>query len=185
MAVAIYGGSFNPPHVAHVLAVQYVLSVAEVSRVIIVPVFEHAFSKELIAFADRVRMCEAAFAYDSRVEISEIEKELPRPSYTVNTLKALSERLGGQQLRLVVGADVVGETEHWHRFEEICQLAPPLVLGRAGVAEPAAPPPILPEISSSQIRDWCRSPGEISDSSLRRFVPARVLELIRERGLYS
>lgn len=185
MGVAVYGGSFNPPHVAHVLAVQYVLSVAEVSRVIIVPVFEHAFSKELLPFQERLLLCKAAFAHDSRVEVSEIEKELPRPSYTVNTLQALQERLEGEALRLVVGADVLGETENWHRFDEICQLAPPLVLGRAGVSEPEAPPPILPEISSSEIRDWCRNPGKLSDQQLRHFVPRSVLKLIREHKLYS
>ena len=58
--VAIFGGSFNPPHVAHALAVVYALSVAPIDEVLVVPVFRHPFSKELAPFEDRVRMCELA-----------------------------------------------------------------------------------------------------------------------------
>jgi len=61
-SVAIYGGSFDPPHVSHVLAAVYALKIAGFERVLVVPVFEHAFHKQLTPFEHRTRMCELAFA---------------------------------------------------------------------------------------------------------------------------
>src|SRR5579872_1448859 len=55
--VAVFGGSFNPPHVAHVLACALLLSVQQVDRVLVVPTFRHPFAKSLAAFEERLRMC--------------------------------------------------------------------------------------------------------------------------------
>ncbi|HEU5073454.1 MAG TPA: adenylyltransferase/cytidyltransferase family protein, partial [Polyangiaceae bacterium] len=56
--VAVYGGSFDPPHVAHQAAVRLVANLDEIDRVLVLPVFEHAFDKSLASFEHRVRMCE-------------------------------------------------------------------------------------------------------------------------------
>jgi nicotinate-nucleotide adenylyltransferase len=60
MRVAVYGGSFNPPHVAHQLALTYVLATAQVDEVWMVPTFKHPFDKALAPFSDRAKMCELA-----------------------------------------------------------------------------------------------------------------------------
>jgi nicotinate-nucleotide adenylyltransferase len=70
MTTAVFGGSFDPPHVAHLLVASYVLAVAECERLLVVPVREHAFQKPLTAFEQRVELCRACFADFTRVEVS-------------------------------------------------------------------------------------------------------------------
>jgi nicotinate-nucleotide adenylyltransferase len=185
MDVAFYGGSFDPPHVAHVLAAGYVLSTGAFARLLVVPVPAHALDKQLVAFEDRLRMCELALGWLPGVEVSPVEQSLPLPSRTLNTLKALKSAHPDWSLRLVIGADVLLETQKWHAFEQVAELAPPLVLGRVGVAHPGAPPPVLPDVSSTRVRELLvrrSEPGVAGE--LRRLVPRAVLEYIEARGLY-
>jgi nicotinate-nucleotide adenylyltransferase len=186
MDVAFYGGSFDPPHVAHVLAASYVLATGSFARVLVVPVAAHALDKQLVAFEHRVRMCELALGWLPGVEVSRVEQSLPLPSRTLNTLKALKAAHPDWALRLVIGADVLLETQKWHAFEQVAGLAPPLVLGRVGVAHPGAPPAILPDVSSTRVRELLArraDPGVAEE--LHRLVPRAVLEYIEARGLYG
>lgn len=186
MTLAVYGGSFDPPHVGHVLAVHYVLSVGLAERVLVVPVYQHALEKRLTPFDDRLEMCRRAFSSDSRVEVTDLERSLPRPNYTLFTLEKLRDLYPGEPLRLVIGADVLAEAPHWHRFEEVRKLAPLLVLGRAGVMSEEAPEALLPEVSSTEARTWWRPDGADDARKKReRLIPLGVREVIEERGLYQ
>src|SRR5678816_1236754 len=90
--VAIFGGSFNPPHVAHMLAVVYALSTQQIERVLVVPVFQHPFAKELAPFEDRLAMARLALGWLPRTEVSTIERELGGESRTLRTIEALADR---------------------------------------------------------------------------------------------
>jgi nicotinate-nucleotide adenylyltransferase len=149
---AVFGGSFDPPHVAHTLLAAYALAAHPIERVLVVPTFAHAFGKPLAPFDDRVRMCELAFGDLRRVEVSSIERELPTPSLTLHTLEALAQRHPGAQLRLLIGSDLLAETHAWHNFERIQKLAPVLVVQRQGHLQPNVDQPALPDVSSSEIR---------------------------------
>jgi nicotinate-nucleotide adenylyltransferase len=183
--VAFYGGSFNPPHVAHVLATVYALSVG-FDRVLVVPVFEHAFDKPLTPFNQRVRLCELATAWLPGVEVSRIEESLPVPSLTLRSVRAIAAEHPAWQLRLLVGADAVVDSVKWHRFDEIARVAPPFVLGRVGVVQPGAPPPVLPGISSTRVRALLarRDVDAGALAELELSVPESVLEFIEAHGLY-
>lgn len=186
MKVALYGGSFDPPHAGHVLAAAYLTCVAGFERVLVVPVYGHAFDKHPAPFEYRVEMCRLAFAQLRDVEVSAIESELDAPSYTISTVKALLSRHRDWQLRVVVGADVLPEIERWHESDELQRLAPLYVLGRSGFREESAPRPLLPEISSSQIRAWvAQSQSPQADARLLEVMPASVLAAIRRWRLYS
>jgi len=183
MQVGIFGGSFNPPHVAHVLAALYVLSCSGLDRVVVIPAYQHPFAKSLAPFEDRLEMCRRAFEPISRrVEISPVEEELGGESRTVRTLEHLQASHPDWRMRLIVGADIVHEMDRWLSPERVRELAPPIVLGRIGV--PAATgyedaPRVLPEVSSTAIRAALAA-GEPLDA----LVPRAVLAWIRERGLY-
>lgn len=177
-AVAVYGGSFDPPHVAHTLVCAYVLAAHEVERVLVVPTRSHPFDKPLAPYEHRLRMCELAFADLRRVELSDVERELPQPSLTLRTLEALQARLPGTALRLVIGSDLLRETASWHAFEAVAALAPPLVVGRAGFPEPGGGP-LLPEVSSTEVRRRLRA-GLATDGLLSPTVAAYA----REHALY-
>jgi nicotinate-nucleotide adenylyltransferase len=151
--VAVYGGSFDPPHLGHTLACAYVLSAHAVDRVLVVPTAQHPFGKPLAPFAQRVRMCELALRDLRRVELSALEEELGGASLTLRTLETLHARLPNADLRLVMGSDLLAETGSWHAFDRIRALAPPLIVPRAGY--PIAgneQPPTLPEVSSTEVR---------------------------------
>lgn len=182
MRVALYGGSFNPPHVAHVLASVYALSTAPIDRVLVVPVFQHPFSKELAPFEDRLAMCHAALGWIPGVEISAVERELGGESLTLRTVEHLVAAHPSWSLRLLIGADVLGDLHKWHRWDRIAALAPPIVLGRAGVTDPGAPLSVLPEVSSSAIR---RAIAEGKRDDLARLLPRTVLDIIEDKGLYG
>jgi len=179
--VAVFGGSFNPPHVAHVLACSLLLSVEEIDRVLVVPAYKHPFAKSLAPFQDRVTMCELAMGWIAHVQVSRVEEEMGGESRTLRTLEHLAQENPEWVLRLVIGADILAEAPRWFGFEEIGRIAPPIVLARAGFDASGAGPALLPEVSSTQVRaavargDW---------TVVERLVPRRVVAFIREAALY-
>jgi len=185
MRVALYGGSFNPPHMGHVLGAAYLTSAAGFDRVLVVPVFEHAFDKSLLHFDARVELCNIAFATLKRVEVCTIESELPRPSYTISTVEALLALHRDWQLEVVVGADVLPELPKWHRFNELLRLVKIYAMGRRGYASIEGALSLLPEISSSELRARLREPAvPDNEKVLRQLLPADVLTKILAHGYY-
>ncbi|MCC6904007.1 MAG: nicotinate-nicotinamide nucleotide adenylyltransferase [Polyangiaceae bacterium] len=182
--VAVFGGSFNPPHVAHVLAIAYVLACCDVDRVVVVPVFEHAFDKDLAPFEARVDLARVAFGWLPGVELSCIEQALPTPSYTLQTLEKLASIHPEWALRFVVGSDVLFERDKWRSFDRIEALAPLIVLGRAGAPHPRAPAALLPQVSSTQVRALLRSPETRGGPEVAALVPRGVLSRVDALGLY-
>ena len=180
--VAIFGGSFNPPHVAHMLAVAVVLATEEIDRVLVIPTYKHPFSKPLAPYDARLEMCARAMGWLPRVEVSRVEEELGGESRTLRTLEHLKRAHPEWSMRLLMGADLLVEAPRWFRFDAICAIAQPLVVGRVGVETPGAPPPVLPSISSTDVRTKV---AEGKWDELSHLVPRDVLALIRERGLYT
>lgn len=180
--VAVFGGSFNPPHVAHVLAIAWVLASEDVDRVVVVPAFRHPFAKALAPYDARVRMCELAAGWLPQVTVSRVEEELGGESLTLHTLEHLARLHPDWKMRLVMGADLLLEADKWYRFDRIREIAPPLVLGRGGFEVEGAPWAVLPKVSSTEVR------AKIAEGrwdELRALVPRRVLAYVKERGLYQ
>jgi nicotinate-nucleotide adenylyltransferase len=185
--VALFGGSFNPVHVGHVLAVVYALSTAPVDEVLVVPVYQHPFAKHLAPFAERLAMLRLALGWVPRVSVSTVEEELGGESRTLRTIEHLYAAHPEWSLRLLVGADVLADLPKWHRWDRIAELAPPVVLGRAGVVPelpPGVAPPevLIPRVSSTEIREALAA-GDVD--AIRPLVPAIVLDHIVARGLYG
>ncbi len=170
MRIAVYGGSFNPPHVGHAMVASWLRWTERVDEVWLVPAFSHAFGKDLAPYAARVAWCRAlADAIGPSVRVSEVESRLPVPSYTLNTLLALRGEHPEHHLRLVLGADAVAEAARWYRFDEIQREFAPLVVGRGGWP-PVDGAPVFPPVSSSEIRDRLRRGLPVD-----HLVPAAVL----------
>jgi nicotinate-nucleotide adenylyltransferase len=181
--IALYGGSFNPPHVAHQLACAYVLATARprVDRLWMVPTYKHPFDKQLAPYEDRLAMCRlAAEPFGGRVEVSEIEAELGGESYTLKTVQAIRSAQPDARVSVVIGADLLAERERWHGFEELRALVDFLVLGRAGFVSKEALELALPEVSSTEVRRRL-GVGEQVDA----LVDVQVVDYIRRRGLYG
>jgi nicotinate-nucleotide adenylyltransferase len=179
--IAVFGGSFDPPHTGHLLVLAYVRAVHEPRRILMVPAFKHPFGKEATAsFEHRVRMCELVTRSVPGTEVSRIEEDLGGVSHTLRTVEALRDRHPGAALRLVVGADVLIDTTRWHHWESVVAIAPPIVVGRTGYPRPEACPFDLPEVSSTELRRRLSVQREGQG-----MLPAAVEQHILAHGLYA
>ena len=182
--VGVFGGSFNPPHLSHVLALAVGLARCDVEKLLVVPTFQHPFAKSLAPYEDRVRMCELAMGWLPRVEVSRVEEELGGESRTLRTIEHLGTKFPKKRLRFIMGADIMVESSKWYAFDRISALAPPIVLGRVGIDYPGAPPPVLPAISSTEVRAQLAA-DDADLGPLAELVPKAVIEYARARRLYT
>ena len=186
--IALFGGSFNPPHVAHQLVALYVLETQPVDELWLVPTFAHPFGKDLVDYDHRIAMCERAAApLGPRARVSRAEAELAaRPGFVASRTLDLVEHLAapGRELRLVVGADILAETAKWYRWDDVVARAPLIVVGRAGYALPAGSAETgvtMPEISATAVRAILARGG----AGAAGLVPRDVLGYIAEHHLYQ
>jgi len=164
--VAVYGGSFNPPHVVHAMIASWLVWTGKASAVWLVPVFQHPFegkqSKKLASYARRTAWCEwLAQALGPWAQTCSIEAELPPPSYSWTTLQALAARYPNYEFRLVVGSDVLSQVASWHRWADICREHAPIVVGREGQAAPESSTFAFPDVSSTTIRRKLRKKEDV------------------------
>lgn len=176
--IAIFGGSFDPPHSGHAMIVAWLLWTKQADQVWLVPAYKHAFGKKSSPFDDRVLWCQALATLFpvGQVLVSTIEETLPSPSYTLHTLDTLQKNNPDYQFRLVVGADVLKETSRWFHWDEIVARFNPLYVSRAGY-EPIPGSPVWPDISSTRIRTLLATEGK---TAVTHLVPDVVLQLFPE-----
>jgi nicotinate-nucleotide adenylyltransferase len=188
--VALFGGSFNPPHVAHQLVSLYVLETCAVDELWFVPTFVHPFHKELAPYEDRIAMCELAVrALGARAKVSRAEQVLAsKPGFvssrTLELVEMLREQHADHHFRLVIGGDILSETHKWYRWDDLAAIAPPIVVGRTGFALPPGTTEtgiVMPEISATAARALVAA-GDPHAASL---LPNDVLRYIAGRGLYK
>jgi len=182
--VALLGGSFNPPHVGHLLAAHYVRATQGVDEVWFMPAYQHPFGKVLEPFEHRMRMCEALCRDASGwMKTSPVEQEVAArggSGRTVETLTYLVERYPELAFSLIIGSDILKDLPNWKSFDRIQQMVRVLVLYRAGYPAPGTLGPPVAEVSSTQIRDMLargEAPTEL--------VPSAVLEYARQVHLYG
>ncbi|MBI5153815.1 nicotinate-nicotinamide nucleotide adenylyltransferase [Candidatus Poribacteria bacterium] len=181
MRLAIFGGTFDPPHMAHVMAVAWALHSGEVDRVLVVPAARHAFGKQPAApFADRIEMCRLAVSVfaPGLVEVLDIEGRREGTSYMVDTVRELQLERAGDSFRLLVGSDIVPDLPKWRESGTVLRLAPPLVVPRQG--EGAAMPGALPMLSSTFVREALARGEDIAG-----LAPYGVLKYVAVHVLYG
>ena len=186
--IGLFGGSFNPPHIAHQLVALYVLE-TQVDEVWFVPTYSHPFGKNLVAFDHRVAMCELAAApLGARARVLRTEQELAQqPDFVASRTLDLVEHLYATypdvQLRLVVGADILGEKDKWHRWDDLVARAPLILVGRGGYEVPVgsvATGLAMPEVSATRARELLAA----KDPAVSTLLPQTVLRYIARHGLY-
>ncbi|MCW5806227.1 MAG: nicotinate-nicotinamide nucleotide adenylyltransferase [Deltaproteobacteria bacterium] len=189
--VALFGGSFNPPHAAHQLVALYVLETQPVDELWFVPVYSHPFGKALAPYEHRVAMCElVAEALGPRCRVSRAEEELAqRPGFVASRTVDLVHHLAApdRTLRLVVGADILGETGKWYRWSDVVAAAPLIAVGRSGHEVPAGSAVTgvaMPEVSATQVRELLAAGGP-ETPELTGLLPKRVLRYIATHHLYQ
>lgn len=173
--VAIFGGSFNPPHKAHTQVVQYLLGKG-FDEVWIMPAYKHAFNKNLLNFEDRIQMCRLAFSdCGSRVLIKETEKELGGVSYTYDLMTHLTKENPGIRFSFVMGSDCKESLHQWYRYEDLKKIVDFFFIPRPGYEDS----PFM-DISSTELRECLKQNQDISD-----FVDPKVEKYLKEKSLYG
>ena len=173
--IVLFGGSFDPPHIGHLLAAAYVLAVEPVDELWFVPVHSHPFQKPLRAsFDHRVELCEAMAAQLRSARVSRLEEELGGEGRTVDLLEHLYAKHPGWRFALMLGSDLDKERSTWKRWDRIAELARIIRVTRGGTESFA-----IPKVSSTEVRELLRTGGDAS-----RLVPRAVLERIRAAGTY-
>ena len=180
MRIALYGGSFNPPHLGHELAALYVLETSAVDELWLMPTFQHPFDKALESFEDRLAMCRlAAAALGPRARVTDIERELGDESRTLRTVRKLQQDFPENAFCLVIGADLVAELPTWQESAELRRSVPFIVVGRAGFEKDDGRL-ALPRVSSSEVRAALAA-GRPVDGLVSR----AVVDYISRHGLYQ
>jgi len=195
--IGVLGGTFNPPHLAHLVCASEAASQLHLDRVLLMPVARapHKQAEHDPGAQQRLELCRLAVAGDERLEVCDLEVRRGGPSYTVDTLRELHARTPEDDLTFIVGGDIALGLPSWHEPDGVLRLATLAVAERAGagrgdIAErlrarfPDAAPPVffdMPrlDISSSQIR---RRVAE--GRSIRYLVPDPVAEHIVRGRLY-
>lgn len=142
MRLGIFGGTFDPPHIGHVLAASDAFEALELDRLLFIPVAEQPLKAHLpngpisngserASAPDRLEMVRLAIASDSRFELSAIEIERGGLSYTIDTLSEIARRAPGDLRFLLVGADVLSTFAQWREPERILELATLAIITRA------------------------------------------------------
>jgi nicotinate-nucleotide adenylyltransferase len=181
MDVALFGGSFNPPHVGHLMAALYLRSVVGVDEVWLVPSYKHPFGKPLVPFEDRVNMCRAmARDVGPWLTVCRAEASVGGEGRTIELLEYLVPRHPGVAFRWVIGSDILGDLPKWKAWDRIQQLVTVTVLHRAGYPSPEALGPPLAMVSSREVRRQLEA-GLVPN----QLVPKAVLDYARAKRLYG
>ena len=191
MRTGIFGGTFDPPHVGHLLAAGDAVDILRLDRVVFIPAAQQPLKPGAPAASgrDRLAMVRAMTANDPRFAVDGIEIERGGLSFTVDTLRALRERWDDDDLALflLLGSDAAATLPNWRESEALTDFAEIVVLTRPGNAEGSSDSGTAGrtiatrcvDVSSTEIRDRVRTAR-----SIRGFVTDAVALYIARAGLY-
>ena len=196
MNIGILGGSFNPPHVGHLLMAQEAQTQLGLDKVVFMPVAAppHKQLEEDPGPEERYEMCRLAVAKDDRFEVSRLELDRGGPSYTVDTLREIHATSPGDDLTFIVGGDMAASLPSWREPEAILELATLAVAEREGIRRQDIAERLTPLRGGDRLRFFDLPRIDVSSSAIRRrvrdsrpiryWVPDDVARLIGARGYY-
>ncbi|MBM3979617.1 MAG: nicotinate (nicotinamide) nucleotide adenylyltransferase [Planctomycetes bacterium] len=199
MRIGIFGGTFDPVHVGHLILAEQCRAQGKLDEVWFVPSAHPPHKdKGVTRFEQRCEMLELATAGHAGFRIDRIEKELPEPSYTARTLAELHARHPGNEFFLLLGSDCLPDLPGWYEPRQVIARAGLLVVPRPGVmlwtAERLAAALGVPE-ADVRMKFVACPPIDLASRELRRsvadgmsvryMVPRAVEEYVRERKLYT
>ncbi len=119
MKIGLFFGSFNPIHTGHLIIANYMAHHTDLDKVWLVVSPHNPLKKasDLINTYDRLEMAKLATETSDKIEISDIELKLPRPSYTIDTLTYLHEKFQNHEFVLIMGSDNLNSLQNWKNYE--------------------------------------------------------------------
>ena len=190
MRFGVLGGTFDPPHVGHLLAASDAFEALALDKLLFVPAKVPPFKSRTVQASpdQRQEMLELTVGDDPRFEASRVELDRDGLSFTVDTLEALAKETPGVSLFMLIGEDLATQIASWRDAARIVDLATIVVLMRATIGEQSALESTLPmtrlatrriELSSTEIRERVKA-----GRSIHGFVTDAVAAFINAAGLY-
>lgn len=188
--IGIFGGAFNPVHKGHVRAAESFLKCGLIDQLLVLPTPSppHKKTDELAGFHHRKKMLEVALNGLERVVVSDLEKELPSPSYTLQTIEHLMNQNPNRRYFLCMGEDSIVHFHKWYRYEDLLEKVTLLVAERPGFDSQTVSKKILEktifvdhqpiDLSSNQFR-------KSRDKFSIKFLPEEVARYIKNNRLYT
>lgn len=187
--IGLFGGSFDPVHLGHLLVAQAAREELKLDRVFFVPAAQSPFKPDAkpTPAIERLKMLRLALAGILWAEVDEQEIQRGGVSYTIDTVRQYANRFPGAKLFYLIGADHVGQLTKWREANELAKLSEFLIIPRPGEAQSQIPAPFRGEflkgfplgVSSSQIRARVKAGLPVN-----LLVPPSVAEAIRNNRLY-
>jgi nicotinate-nucleotide adenylyltransferase len=153
--IIIFGGTFDPPHLGHQRCLRLVTAFNPDAHILIVPAKTppaggSTVKIPMLSFHDRVTLCKIAFQNErianSKVEVSELEGDIPAPNYTIATVEKIRSMHPGADLSLLIGEDQLKRFPTWHRPKDLLSLVSLIVVGRDIGSGPTEPTSLLREV---------------------------------------
>ena len=197
MRVGILGGTFNPPHEGHLALACAALDQLGLDRVLLMPVATapHKAVPDDPGGDVRAELCRLAVGDDPRLGVSTVELDRGGTSYTVDTLRAFRRERPGDELTLIVGADMAASLPGWREPAEILRLARVAVAQRAGTERSEVLAVLAGLEGGGSVEFFDMPPADVSSSAVRArvaagqslegLVPAAVATRIVDLGLYG
>ncbi|HXI68778.1 MAG TPA: nicotinate-nucleotide adenylyltransferase [Verrucomicrobiae bacterium] len=189
MKLGIYGGSFDPVHLGHLLVAQAAIEELGLNRLFFIPAAQSPFKPENKPAPDAVRLQLLRLALVGKMNCEVDDQEIRRggTSYTIETLRGYARRFPGAELFYLIGADNAAKLNEWREAGELAKLAEFVAVPRPGGAAPNFPPPFRGRtlkgfplgVSSSQIRARVKACLPVD-----HLVPPFVAEAIRDAKIY-
>ncbi len=197
MRTGILGGTFNPPHLGHLVAAQEAYRELDLDQVMLIPagIPPHKPVDDEPGPQHRLELCRRAVGDDERFTVSDLELRRDGPSFTVDTLEILRSQSPADDLFLILGADIAAGLPKWHEPERVLELATVAIARRRGTAK-AAVQDALAQVTGGERARFFQMPRiGISSTMVRRrvragqpiryFVPDGVMHYIETHGLYG
>lgn len=200
MRIGIFGGTFDPVHMGHLILAEQCRDQAGLDQVWFMPSAHppHKSGASITRFEQRCEMIELAIAGQPAFRVERIEKELPPPSYTAETLAALHQRDPANELFLIMGSDGLPDLPGWYEPRRVIEQAGLVVVPRPGVmlwTPQRLATALGVDVSAVRLRYAACPMIDIASRELRRavadgmsiryLVPRAVEEFIRDRKLYA
>ena len=192
MRICLFGGTFDPPHIGHLLVAQTVCEAEDFDKIIFIPAFQPPHKRDITPVDERISMLELAVEGNPNFEISDVELKRKGISYTIDTVKAIKTEMSlkNNEIFYLIGSDSLLEFQQWKEPEGILNECQVIVAIRPGFRPSDIPSWILQriqfaniprfEISSTNIRHrW------VENKTIRYMVTLPVWEYIEKNNLYS
>lgn len=175
--IGLFGSSFNPPHLGHLAVLKDLTSTEIFDEIWLVPVYSHAFAKQLAPYETRLKLVELLWTDLDRdkISISTIEKDLNQsPTYTYDVIQALKEKNPHYQFTIILGTDTKNELQKWHRYQDLKKAAKFHFIPRQGFEDSP-----YPEVSSTEIRESLKLGNNID-----HLTTPKIAKYLKENKIY-